>query len=839
MPRIKPLFRRRWLTWLTLCGLLALIGISIIPAAPTFSQTLSDLCTITVQESAGQGRFATTGLGRFATTGLEGANATLEAGDGGLTQAQIDEILNNVISSSWVIEQAWPTISGENGGDKPGEFGTEAVAILIIDDFTDQSFTLDGILNANTDKDWEDQISEYYGSSLPGSLEIPVVPHGETVYEVAQDAIDRINAFYTENGILPPQIDLYKVDISQGGQYRLDLLVPAIQSTINQLSEQYSRFVLNMSFGIIPCSESSEILRLGGSSAFSLGGWLDDIRYREFVFDVDGGLDVEEQVIPAVYPNFGLDQYFVQDLKLPGEALPDYWRFLFQSVNVVETTQGLRQSNPDMDALRTLLQSYLAQNGNSDLVVLPFAASGNYRDYLEYPLAPANLQETIAIGATLGESQEQPVGLRAGDLWEFSQDANMIAPGAWHQFGDGSFRAGTSFSTPLWAVIGANYLTYSEACTFNEFGLPLVNPWDDFGNYYFSDGNLSCEPSPDGGLDPTATPIPTSPDLIVTSMRYTLDPNESCLFTGIASGIEVSVSNVGTGNAGPFVVQVQTVGESNFVTGNVNGLATGASTTIFIDNFGWGVSAVRATVDSTNVVLESDELNNTLEQVLPQPTPYAPCTATPTGTPPTATLTPTPSATATVFPTPTATGIPSGQDELVANGSFEMFDETNQPVGWKAKRPTKDRVRCNKVDRPNDKPDKIFSSEGDCAYRFKGGIGERSALKQVIDPTALDIQAGARVEFFADVDVRNEKVNNLKLRVLVKYNDDTPTGKFIVTLTPTAGYEQITGEVTIVSSDVNKIIVKMTNRSDGGSAYIDAVSLQLIPALSLPPVIGH
>lgn len=113
-----------------------------------------------------------------------------------------------------------------------------------------------------------------------------------------------------------------------------------------------------------------------------------------------------------------------------------------------------------------------------------------------------------------------------------------------------------------------------------------------------------------------------------------------------ALGLRVTIQNVGTGDAGPFVLDL------NGVQPTVNGLAAGQ--TLAVD-FQVGLTRSRiATVDATGLVAESDETNNTYSLIL------SAATSTRTGTPrPTLCITRTITATPTVTVTPTISRTPT------------------------------------------------------------------------------------------------------------------------------------------------------------------------------------
>jgi len=128
---------------------------------------------------------------------------------------------------------------------------------------------------------------------------------------------------------------------------------------------------------------------------------------------------------------------------------------------------------------------------------------------------------------------------------------------------------------------------------------------------------------------PTSTAPPGLPDLVVQSMF--ISGNQSCFSSSFQLGVQVTVANTGTGNASAFVVNVNSWTQT--VSG---GLLAGQTTSLFFPGYNSGTPNI-ATVDSTNLVTESNESNNTLSQMLPIPTAPPPCTPTPTPTGPTPT----------------------------------------------------------------------------------------------------------------------------------------------------------------------------------------------------------
>ncbi len=148
----------------------------------------------------------------------------------------------------------------------------------------------------------------------------------------------------------------------------------------------------------------------------------------------------------------------------------------------------------------------------------------------------------------------------------------------------------------------------------------------------------TCTPTPTATSTPTATRTPTPPpgtnlpDLVVQSMRVELETGGSCNFSSTQLGVRVVIANIGTAAAGPFVVEVN--GARQTVSA---GLAAGRTVSLWFPGYVFGLNT--ATVDVTNLVVESNEQNNTRSEQLPIPTLPPTCTPTPTLTPtPTITL---------------------------------------------------------------------------------------------------------------------------------------------------------------------------------------------------------
>jgi hypothetical protein len=117
----------------------------------------------------------------------------------------------------------------------------------------------------------------------------------------------------------------------------------------------------------------------------------------------------------------------------------------------------------------------------------------------------------------------------------------------------------------------------------------------------------------------TSTPSQLLPDLAIDMVRIELQ-FISCLSPGNPLGVRVFFDNIGQAASGSFVVNV------NGATQTVSGLPANAGQALFFPGVG---NPVSITLDSTGLVTESNETNNTFSGMVAVPTAPPPCTPTP------------------------------------------------------------------------------------------------------------------------------------------------------------------------------------------------------------------
>jgi hypothetical protein len=194
----------------------------------------------------------------------------------------------------------------------------------------------------------------------------------------------------------------------------------------------------------------------------------------------------------------------------------------------------------------------------------------------------------------------------------------------------------------------------------------------------------------------------------------------------------------------------------------------------------------------------------------------------------------TPTATPTTDPniTPTATETGTPDANLIDNPGFEAKDANNEPdlTPWVVKNETGDKIKCNKDKDGDGIPDKIFSHTGDCAFRFKGFLGENGKLTQTVDLAGLTFVSGDTLDLSVWVDAPGTPTAKIKLRV--KYSDATEKGKLNIDIATSTGYTELTGTLPLASSAVENIKFSVNHKTTSGKVYIDDVTLLLLTGVS-------
>ncbi len=164
--------------------------------------------------------------------------------------------------------------------------------------------------------------------------------------------------------------------------------------------------------------------------------------------------------------------------------------------------------------------------------------------------------------------------------------------------------------------------------------------------------------------------------------------------------------------------------------------------------------------------------------------------------------------------------------ELVKNGGFEVLNGAGKPVidPWVVKNQTGDKPKCNKPEKS-----KYFAYSGNCAFRFKGGPGEKGNLQQVLDTSAVNLQTGDTLEVTWMMSAPASSSG--KIKFVVKYDDGTPPTKIKGAVLPTLNgeYEPWGNDPlhppTVASSSVKKVKFNIKNTSPSGKILVDNVSI--------------
>lgn len=168
--------------------------------------------------------------------------------------------------------------------------------------------------------------------------------------------------------------------------------------------------------------------------------------------------------------------------------------------------------------------------------------------------------------------------------------------------------------------------------------------------------------------------------------------------------------------------------------------------------------------------------------------------------------------------------INTGDIEMLINGGFEEFDTaTGASIGWTVENATGDKVKCNKSS-------KTFTNFGECAFRFKGGIGESSALSQLVYDSLWNMTTGDFIQFEGILNAAALTQGDLTIILNVKYVD-TGAPKDKAKYKPTTGVytDQPMAPLNIgIDSAVAEIKVLIRHKADSGKIYLDELKLLLL-----------
>lgn len=287
---------------------------------------------------------------------------------------------------------------------------------------------------------------------------------------------------------------------------------------------------------------------------------------------LDGSTVTANTSLPACPEpeGFGVGDYLTQNMGVPKDSVDEYWQNLAGPV-----------AQDEFQSLRTLLRGYLADSAiparNFSLTAV--ASSGNFKPWLgAAPLAPASWSETIAVGATLDDSNV---------IWSFSQDANVVAPGVGYPLGNNTFGAGTSFAAPAFSLLAGLCSTTPQALKFDGTNPPLVPTAFANGAKILNNAlvgldslaPLNCKPN----HAPTITALPNRTDPEGTSVSFSAAGSDvdgdivTFSATGLPPGITISSAGLISGLLNYTSAGVYTV----TVSATDNGLPAGSAPTTF------------------------------------------------------------------------------------------------------------------------------------------------------------------------------------------------------------------------------------------------------------------
>lgn len=164
-------------------------------------------------------------------------------------------------------------------------------------------------------------------------------------------------------------------------------------------------------------------------------------------------------------------------------------------------------------------------------------------------------------------------------------------------------------------------------------------------------------------------------------------------------------------------------------------------------------------------------------------------------------------------------------NQFLSNASFELDSDTNGvPDNWVAKRRRLDGLDCSGS----------FSLTGNCAYTLIGESPKNSLLRQTINTSIARDSMLVLGGFVRG----NGAINGMTITLNITYADGSVQSK-VVNLSRTTGYQPLSFfdpnlTIRVARSGLTSISVVVNNRSAGGRAYIDELSLGLLLPVTPP-----
>lgn len=164
-------------------------------------------------------------------------------------------------------------------------------------------------------------------------------------------------------------------------------------------------------------------------------------------------------------------------------------------------------------------------------------------------------------------------------------------------------------------------------------------------------------------------------------------------------------------------------------------------------------------------------------------------------------------------------------NQFLSNASFELDSDTNGvPDNWVAKRRRLDGLDCSGS----------FSLTGNCTYVLVGESPKNSLLRQTINTSIARDSMLVLGGFVRG----NGAINGMTITLNLTYADGSVQSK-VVNLSRTTGYQPLSFfdpnlTVQVARNGLTGVSVVVNNRSAGGRAYIDDLSLGLLLPVPTP-----
>lgn len=164
-------------------------------------------------------------------------------------------------------------------------------------------------------------------------------------------------------------------------------------------------------------------------------------------------------------------------------------------------------------------------------------------------------------------------------------------------------------------------------------------------------------------------------------------------------------------------------------------------------------------------------------------------------------------------------------ENLLGNADFEGADTRKTPQSWTILNRSGEKRVCNSISATNPEWNILVSYSGQCAMKFKGRVGERGALNQIIK-SVVGAPAGTVFNVSGYVKANNLPANSARFRAVITYTNGVKE-KLGNDFFPAGTYDYTPVSTTFTTGGViQKMRFRVTFAGTSGTFWVDDASLK-------------